>query len=440
MKVAYFSPFPPQRTGIATYSARLVSELQKVMAVQCYDAETKVIDELQLNIKGFSIQSRVNDLASFDAIFYNLGNNPHYHLWIYRVLRQWPGIVILHDVVLYYLFAGAGRDAFVKHFFANYGYSRISELERLIDACPNHDLLRYPHPERYPLIGSIFPYARQIVVHNRAAQAQIRSLGYFSPIHVVPQLGSIDGAAQIRITDKKATKDRFGIRRTELLIGSFGFIGPTKRLDKLCQALRQLKGELEFTLLIVGEGEDVSRLVSENGLESDTIVTGFVAEEDFRSLLDLTDIVVNLRHPSMGESSWTLNQAMAIGKACIVTDDASFKELTEDCVCKIRHDASEVADLVSAIRRLKDTEMRRMLGIRARKFAEQAWRAARIVEQFKAIAENEESLHKFDDVTSNTSETERTHKLGRMFRAALVAALPEPLMGSFFNAPPGEPD
>ena len=142
----------------------------------------------------------------------------------------------------------------------------------------------------------------------------------------------------------------------------------------------------------------------------------------------------------MGESSWTLNQAMAIGKACIVTDDASFKELTEDCVCKIRHDASEVADLVLAIRKLNDTEMRRMLGIQARKFAEQAWGATRIVEQFKTIAENEESLHRFDDVTSDTSETERAHNLGRMFRAALVAALPEPLMGSFFNSRPGEPD
>ena len=57
-----------------------------------------------------------------------------------------------------------------------------------------------------------------------------------------------------------------------------------------------------------------------------------------------------------------------------------------------------------------------------------------------AIAENEQSLHKFGDVTSDSSETERAHNLGRLFRAALMAALPEPLMGSFFNAPPGEPD
>src|SRR5438874_9127248 len=211
MKIAYFSPFPPQRTGIASYSARLVSELQKVVAVQCYDVESKIVDELQLHIKGFSLGSRISDLASFDAVFYNLGNNPYYHLWIYTVLRQWPGIVILHDVVLYYLFAGAGRDAFVKHFFANYGHRRIGELERLLDACPNQDLLRYPHPERCPMVESIFPYAHQIVVHNRDAQAQIRSLGYFSAIHVVPQLGSVDGAAQGRVRDKEATKNRFGI-------------------------------------------------------------------------------------------------------------------------------------------------------------------------------------------------------------------------------------
>jgi glycosyltransferase involved in cell wall biosynthesis len=82
--------------------------------------------------------------------------------------------------------------------------------------------------------------------------------------------------------------------------------------------------------LMVGEGNYIDGLLDE-GIKK----TGFVAMRDFEILLSCSDIVVNLRNPSMGETSATLLRAMMAGKPCVVTDIAWFSELPDDVVIKI---------------------------------------------------------------------------------------------------------
>ncbi len=87
MKVAYFSPFPPERTGVADYSALLVPAL------------TRRLDLV--------VQRRGRERAprGTDACLYHVGNNPDAHAWIVDALRRRPGVVVLHDFVLHHLVA-----------------------------------------------------------------------------------------------------------------------------------------------------------------------------------------------------------------------------------------------------------------------------------------------------------------------------------------------
>ncbi len=48
--------------------------------------------------------------------------------------------------------------------------------------------------------------------------------------------------------------------------------------------------------------------------------------EDFNGYIAACDIVLNLRYPTVGESSGTLQRALGMGKAVVVSDVGSFSE------------------------------------------------------------------------------------------------------------------
>ncbi|MGD0136268.1 MAG: hypothetical protein ABSE57_29840, partial [Bryobacteraceae bacterium] len=58
IKVAYFSPLPPARSGIADYSAALLDELKKLVDVEVFSSKP-----LSFNPK------------NFDVALYQVGNN-----------------------------------------------------------------------------------------------------------------------------------------------------------------------------------------------------------------------------------------------------------------------------------------------------------------------------------------------------------------------------
>src|SRR5205814_4112578 len=115
MKIAYFSPLEPKRTGIAAYSEELVRALRKIMRVDCFDFGNDEAGDPGTTFGDCGRAGRISVVAGFDTVVYHLGNNPHYHLDIFRTMRHAPGIVVLHDTVLYFLLAGFGRAGLLKY-------------------------------------------------------------------------------------------------------------------------------------------------------------------------------------------------------------------------------------------------------------------------------------------------------------------------------------
>ena len=73
MRVAYFSPMPPERSGIADYSALLLPALERRV-------------DLAVVRRGRKRPPRGTDLC-----LYQIGNNPDAHGWILEALRRTPG-------------------------------------------------------------------------------------------------------------------------------------------------------------------------------------------------------------------------------------------------------------------------------------------------------------------------------------------------------------
>jgi len=373
MKIAYFSPLPPLKTGIAVYSEHLIPYLAEISEIEIYHAgPCEVFSDIKIN-DFIADPSVLKNLESFDEIIYHIGNNPWYHLDIYRVFLEYPGTVVLHDAVLYYLIAGCGIGGLIKEFCYNYGLERLYKVWEIVSESTDNDILRYPNPEKYPLIKRILENARKIVVHSQSTAKLIKAAGYSGRLDVVNLIYYPDQVLRFSVEDSLVFRKNLCIEKNQILIGVFGFIGTTKRMDKLLSALYKIKKEnnISFKLLIIGEGDNLNNLISHFGLSENVINLGFATDEEFNRYLSIVDLVVNLRYPNMGEASASLIQAMSFGKPAIVTNHAWFSELPDYTVVKVGFGSTEIDEIAQAIIRLiTDQEYRKFVGLNARAYVE----------------------------------------------------------------------
>jgi glycosyltransferase involved in cell wall biosynthesis len=369
VKVAYFSPMPPESSGIADYSALLVPALREHV-------------EVAVVRRGAKRPPRGVDLA-----VYHIGNNPEAHGWILDALRRAPGLVVLHDFVLHHLVAGVTIGRRNGH-----GYLDAMEREHgVVGRLLGHGVLdkRLPplweaRPEEFPLAGEVLGLASGLVVHSRYVEGRARAAGYDGPIARVPHPAWPDprvAAAQVV---------------GEPLIGAFGIVNQSKRVPQLLEAFARVRREHPGArLLLVGAespGFDLERRLQRLGLDGDGLVReGYVDERRLWELMRACDVHVSLRSPTMGETSGTAIRALTLGKPLVVSDVGWFAELPAAVALKVAVGDEEVADLTAALRLLVERpDAREAMGVEARRLASGEHDLMRVAERqaaaFEAVA------------------------------------------------------
>ena len=76
-------------------------------------------------------------------------------------------------------------------------------------------------------------------------------------------------------------------------------------------------------------------MIGSMGLSANVRVLGFAPIEEFVGYLGACDIVLNLRYPTVGESSGTLLRSLGLGKAVMVSEVGSFQEFPDDVCLKV---------------------------------------------------------------------------------------------------------
>ena len=276
---------------------------------------------------------------------YHVGNNPDAHGWIVDALRRRPGVVVLHDFVLHHLVAGmtVGRRD---------GHGYLDAMERdhgVVGRLLAHGVLdkRIPplwesRPEKFPLATFVLEHATGIVVHSRTVAELARSAGYDRRIWLIPHpLGPHPEIAPER-------------RGKGLVVGCFGVVNSSKRIPELLQACSRVRARHPSTLLLVGPpspGFDLDRRLQRLGLEgADLVREGWVDEQGLWALMAGADVSVNLRHPTMGETSGSVIRALSLGKPLVVSDVGWFSgELPDGVALKVPVDAGEAQSLEAAL-------------------------------------------------------------------------------------------
>ncbi len=132
MRVAFFSPLPPARSGIADYSEALIESLRPLV-----------------DLEVFSRADQHFDPARFDIALYQIGNNG-FHDFVYETALRHPGVVVMHESNLHHLIADltirrGDWDAYVRECEYNGGAPAREFAERVRQAGSGPRLRRPPH-------------------------------------------------------------------------------------------------------------------------------------------------------------------------------------------------------------------------------------------------------------------------------------------------------
>jgi glycosyltransferase involved in cell wall biosynthesis len=320
MRVAFFSPLPPCRSGIADYSETLIEHLKPLV-----------------DLEVFAEGGRPFDASRFDIALYHLGNNPH-HGFVYEAALRHPGVVVMHESNLHHLIADLTirRDDWDA-------YLRACEYEGGAEALAFAHRVRAlevgPDYERLPMTRRVLESARGIVVHSQFMVDEMHAAGFDRPVARIPH------GAWIPEADRNAWRYRLGVDEATPLIGIFGFLKPYKRIAESLRAFRRLLRVVPAAkMILVGEPHPefpLQSLIRTLGLSAAVRVMGFAPMGDFTGYMAACDIVLNLRFPTVGESSGSLLRALGLGKAVLVSDVGAFREFPEGVCLKVPVGAGE---------------------------------------------------------------------------------------------------
>lgn len=365
LRVAYASPWAPQRTGVADYSESLTAKLADHVDLTVFTEADVSCDAPCESLPIRALNELPELYERFDAVIYHVGNNVEFHKAIYKLAWELPGVVVIHDTNIHSFMSGAFLHADEPEMFyeaveQGYGIRR--------EECDPEQLDMY----EYPLCRAIAARSKATIVHNRWARQHLNGI---DPVYVIPH----GAASELRTCDAglmARLRKRLGVGPHEFVIVTMGYVNRLKRVPVIVQAVDELRKLGYPVRLVIGgsitdQQDWLVQQVAELGLEDAVTVTGYLSDDEFDGVIQLSDVVLNLRFPSMGESSGTLYKAMARGKACIVSNYGQFAELPDDACWKINPDELEVPELVAALAELlRDSGLSHTLGENAKHYVQ----------------------------------------------------------------------
>lgn len=369
MRVAFFTPLNPLRSGISDYSEALLPHLaaraKRVdVFIEDYRPELPVAQE-RLRIRPYREFESEYRARSYDIVLYQMGNNP-YHVYIYELALQIPGILVLHEFNLHYLLAAvtlARQDwkGYLREVEYDAGPAAVERARRAQEG------LEQPDYDGVALNRRLLERSRGVIVHSDYMVRRIAEAGFSLPVRKVPHGVEIPSVNPTQARRQLAEMTGLTLDDSTPLFGIFGFLKPYKRVHEALRALGWLHAEYPHAkMVLVGEEHPhypLRPLIAELGLEDAVRILGFVPLAVFSSCMAACDVCLNLRRPTAGETSGSFLRELALGKPTLVSEIGSFLELPDHVAVKIPVDEREVDWLYEYMKvLLRDPELASALG------------------------------------------------------------------------------
>jgi glycosyltransferase involved in cell wall biosynthesis len=322
LKLGFHSPLPPAPTGVADYSAALLSALRELGHVDA-------------------------NAATADVHLYHLGNN-HLHRDIYaRALRQ-PGVVVIHDAVLHHFFLGSlTEQQYIDEFVYNYGawhtdLARSLWKSRALSATD-------PRYFEYPMLKRIAEQSLAVIVHNPAAAGMVKAHAPAAKVHEIPHLFLPPGLPPLYEVERLRAK--LGLKPSAFLFGVFGHLRESKRLLPILRAFDTVRHTTAAALLVAGEfaSSDLARSLEPLLHAPGILRIGHLPERAFWLHAAAVDACINLRYPAAGETSGIAIRFMGIGKPVLLSNGLEVSRIPDAACIRVDTGPTEEPMLTAAM-------------------------------------------------------------------------------------------
>ena len=321
--IAWFSPLPPVKTGVAACSAALVAELRR----RGYG-----IDEYpETTAHDFPWMHR---RQPYDLVVYQFGNSSHHdYVWPYAL--RYPGLIVLHDTRLHHaraarLLREKRRDDYRRELAWSEPHLNPGAAELAVAGFDSR--LYYD----WPMCRALVERSRRVAVHGEATRRElverlsdgrwrmaVDRCAYDERIvsirlgHGQLVSGEQTAAARARI------RRRYGIAPDAIVFGVFGGLTPEKRIPQVLAAFRATLAYVSNAHLLLGG--DVPRHANFSAADYADVagrvtLTGYIDDDELTDHIAAVDVSLNLRWPTARETSGPWLRALAAGTPTVVTD------------------------------------------------------------------------------------------------------------------------
>ncbi len=376
MRVAWFTPVGAG--PIADYSRGVLVEMLRLCEAHMFCVGPP--DRFPAGVPAADLAAQpqaLSSLDSFDAIFYNLGNDVQ-HAWIFDIARLHPGIVVLHEVTLhrlfldYYLQHLRRPDLYIARMAEHYGVTGLISAHRILGPRLDPENARVEDDDRlrYTFTEEALRSATGAVVHSRWHGAIVRKLWSGSVCEAWlpaqrPSASSI--AARTRRDERNGSRIR---------LMAVGPVGPHTHARDLVDVLAEdsnLAARTEYVIVGSYDPDDpyvreLSAKIVESGLAGSVRILRDLPPHEVDRCARAADVFINLRHPEDEGFSTALMYQLPFGKPVLTYDAGVCAEVPNEAVAKIAF--GNGAELRRTLSELVDSAPRRQaIGAAGRRFA-----------------------------------------------------------------------
>jgi glycosyltransferase involved in cell wall biosynthesis len=343
VKLAVWTPLPPQRSGIADYAYGLLAELAKgaeVVAVVRDGGRSPAIAPKGVEVV---MKSAYNPRAT-QLDIYHFGNHAGFHGYMYEAILRRPGILVLHDPALpdfhYDLCGGRESTLFRDEAHFDDPGSDTAYPVRYVDDHVEVDWLRLPLARRLVEASAL------TIVHSAWARDTLAAR--------YPRATIVHRHHATPVGEAATSAPDDGV----ITFGTFGGISRPKRTAQVLKAFATVRRETPGARLIIcGRADGGDLLVREirAGIARERL-SGSVdlridaPADEMTRLIGACDAVVGLRWPTVGETSGPMMRAFGIGRVVITSDVPQNREIDRRFCWRVPVDAREDAALAQRMR------------------------------------------------------------------------------------------
>ncbi len=350
-RVAFLTPYPPERSGVADYTAQSLAEISKYAKIDVFTTSEKPRPDPWVSTF-HPISSAPYAMDEYDVILPVIGNS-HFHIRALQLHRTFGGPCLIHDNRLAELYAWWKG---IEH-FREMAESQTGKKYTL-EECQQWLSQPWRLPSLY--FEDILERATPVIFHSKGIQRYVRKM-YNVESEYLPFCcyRSFDETKLTR-EHRLATRKKLGLPLDRIVISTFGYVGQTKGPEECIWAIERLRSwGITADLYFVGSGEEPYLAHLEHLAKTLKIkehihfCRNWISNEEYNDYVIASDYGIQLRSHGFGGLSGAMLDCIGSGLPSAVNEDLAEALDSPDYILRVPDQFSPVLiaeQLANAIR------------------------------------------------------------------------------------------